>query len=92
MVQGTVNSLRKALSECFPTFTSNASDIEVGYIVPGQGARGKQLWISDDIDLEDMYRDYRGKKEITLWFCSKKPHEGTGKGKKSTHSPISGKA
>jgi len=46
----TVCSLKKALSEYFPTFlTGNASDVEVGYITPGHGARGKQLWISDDI-------------------------------------------
>ena len=50
----TANSLKKALCEYFPTFlTSSASDVELGYITPGHGARGKQLWISDDIDIED---------------------------------------
>ena len=49
----TVNSLQKALRGYFLTFlTSIASDVEVGYITPGYGARGKQLWIIDDIDIE----------------------------------------
>lgn len=85
----TVCSLKKALSEYFPTFlTGNASDVEVGYITPGHGARGKQLWISDDIDIEDMYKEYQGKKEITLWvYTSKKPNDVPKKGKKRTLSP-----
>ena len=85
----TVNSLKEALCEYFPTFlTSSASDVELGYITPGHGARGKQLWISDDIDIEDMYNEYRGKKEIILWFyANNKPDEGSKKGKKRTHSP-----
>ena len=85
----TVCSLKKALSEYFPTFlTGDASDVEVGYITPGHGARGKQLWISDDIDIEDMYKEYQGKKEITLWvYTSKKPNDLPKKGKKRTHSP-----
>ena len=85
----TVISLKKALCEYFPTFlTSSASDVEVGYITKGHGARGKQLWISDDIDIEDMYKEYQGKKEIILWFyTNNKTKEGRKKGKKRTHSP-----
>lgn len=85
----TVESLKKALSDYFPTFlTSSAADIQVGYISPGHGARGKQQWISDDIDIEDMYKEYHGRKEITLWFyTSGKSDDGTKKGKKRARSP-----
>ena len=35
-----------------------------------------------------MYNEYRGKKEIILWFyANNKPDEGSKKGKKRTHSP-----
>ena len=85
----TVQSLSKALSDHFPTcITGNAADIQMGYIAPGHGARGKQHWITDDLDIEDMYKEYRGKKEIILWFydCSKSL-EGTKKRGKRAHSP-----
>ena len=73
-----MNSLKEALCEYFPTFlTISASDVELDYITPGHGARGKQLWISDVIDIEDMYNEYRGKKEIILRFYANiKPDEG----------------
>ena len=34
------------------------SDVELGYITPGHGAHGKQLWISDVTDIEDMCNEY----------------------------------
>lgn len=83
----TVQSLSKALSDHFPTITGNAADIQIGYIAPGHGARGKQCWITDNLDIEDMYKEYRGKKEIVLWLydCSKL-HVETKKGRKRVHS------
>ena len=41
--------------------------LEMGYIEPGHGAQGKQRWILNDGDLEDMYEAYSGRKEIMLW-------------------------
>ena len=77
----TVITLKKALCESF--LTSSASDVEVGYITKGHGARGKHLWISDDIHIKDMYKEYQGKKEIILWFyTNNKTEEGSKKGKK----------
>ena len=64
----TMGDMMKALAESFPTFITKESELEFGYIAPGHGARGQQRWIADDIDLQDMYAEYRGKKEITLWF------------------------
>ena len=39
----------------------------MGYIEPGHDARGKQCWILNAGDLEDMYEAYSGKTEIMLW-------------------------
>ena len=41
--------------------------IEMGYIEPGHGARGKQRWILNAGDLEDMYEAYTQEK---LKSCS----------------------
>ena len=50
----------------FPDYfvNRNVSDIQVEYVSPGHGANGKQQWLSDDIDLDDMYEEYDAKKEI----------------------------
>ena len=42
---------------------------------------------SYDIDLQDMYAEYRGKKEITLWFFVNKD---VAKSTKRAHSPRGG--
>lgn len=39
----------KSLAESFPTFITKEGELEFGYIAPGNGARGQQRWISDDI-------------------------------------------
>ena len=82
----TMGDMKKALAESFPTFITKESELEFGYIAPGHGVRGQQRWIADDIDLQDMYAEYRGK-EITLWFFVNKD---VAKGKKRAHSPGGG--
>ena len=41
---------------------------QVGYIQPGHGTRGWQLLLASDGDIEEMYSQCQGKKEILLWF------------------------
>ena len=48
----------------------NESELVVGFIEPGHGAKGCQRWLHDDGDLKDMYDLYKGKKEIMLWCYS----------------------
>ena len=50
---------------CFLMFiiASKDADVSVGYISPRHGAHNKQHWIIDDIDIEDMRKEYCGKKE-----------------------------
>ena len=83
-----VEEIKQALSECFPDYfvDRDVSDIQVGYVSLGHGARGKQQWLSDDIDLDDMYEEYDGKKEITIWFYQSE--DKNKKGKRSACSPT----
>ena len=60
-----VSDLKCGLSEWL-----NLTDIVVGYIEPGHGAKGRQRWLHDDSDLADLYQLYKGRKEIMLWCHS----------------------
>ena len=85
----TVNSLKEALCEYFPTFlTSSASDVELGYITPGHGAHGKQLWICDDIDRRHVQRIPRQEGNYSVVLCQQQTKWRKQEGKKKhTHSP-----
>ena len=37
---------------------------------PGHGAKGRQRWLHDDGDLNDLYQLHKGKKEIMFWCYS----------------------
>lgn len=39
-----------------------------GYIVPGHGKKGKQLEVTSDKDLKEMYETYKRKRDIVLWM------------------------
>ena len=45
---------------------------EMGYISPGHGLKGKLNPLTGDDDLEDMYAEYKSKRDIILWCCT--PH------------------
>ncbi|XP_065914252.1 uncharacterized protein [Dysidea avara] len=45
---------------------SACDEVQVGYMEPGHGYKGKQRWITCCEDLQDMYEAYSTKKEI-LW-------------------------
>ena len=45
----------------------NVTPVNVGYIEPGHGLKGKQRWLINDDDLDDMYCIYERKKEVILW-------------------------
>ena len=40
---------------------------DFGFIQPGHGLKGRQRWIRDDADLEEMYNDYPKKHDFLLW-------------------------
>ena len=43
---------------------------ELGYISPGHGLKGKLNPLTGDEDLEDMYGEYKNKRDIMLWCCT----------------------
>lgn len=55
----------KALRECLAAQLGE-NILDVGYIEPGHGLKGKQIWLTEDDDFEDMYSRFK-KHEITLW-------------------------
>ena len=66
-----VAALKKFLHDKFSAALPTAMDVEVGFILPGHGLRGKQEWLCEDSDLCQMYLLYSGKKEIMLWCFPK---------------------
>ena len=62
--------------------------IEMGYIEPGHGARGKQRWILNAGDLEDMYEAYSRKTEIMLWVYAPASECSSQSGRKHSRSPF----
>ena len=82
--------LHSNLKESFTDDLSDipVDDIECGYIDPGHGAKGRQLWVFEKSDLDDMYEAHAQKKEIMIWFYTKK----FACGKKRCASPITSKS
>ena len=70
MLFRSVQSLQKALRATFGETFDGVEPIEVGYIEPGHGSRGKQRWLTSTEDLQDMYTMYERRSEILLWAFS----------------------
>ena len=51
--------------------------MDIGYIEPGHGMKGKQVWLVEDDDLAEMYTRFKTKQEITLWCHVRKEDDGT---------------
>ena len=41
--------------------------VDIGYIEPGHGMKGRQVWLLESNDLISMYTLFMNKKEIILW-------------------------
>lgn len=46
--------------------------LDLGYIQPGHGVKGKQQWLVEDVDLDEMYTLFEKKQEIALWCFVRK--------------------
>ena len=60
---------------------------ELGYISPGHGLKGKLNPLTGDEDLEDMYGEYKNKRDIILWCCT--PHSKSDGGTESNRKKRS---
>lgn len=64
---------------------------ELGYIEPGHGAKGRQRWLVEDKDLEEVYKMHQGKKEILLWtYTSDSTDETAGYRKRRSEDEAGG--
>ena len=65
--QGQIETISDLKSELLARFTDRLSgDIEVGYIQPGLGLRGKQERLCYDDDIHEMY-DLQTKEEVNTF-------------------------
>ena len=48
-------------------YISTQDDFNLGFVIPGRGVKGKQQSIILDEDVEEMYRQHGGRKEIVFW-------------------------
>lgn len=87
--QGQIETISDLKSELLARFTDRLSgDIEVGYIQPGHGLRGKQEWLCYDDDIQEMYDLHPRKKSILLW-CFKKTSSDSASRKRPRSSSSS---
>ena len=71
--------------------SSKEEEIELGYIKPGHGAKGRTQWIFTEEDIEDMYKEHSEKTEIIVWVFRRQEKEGHSTTKRA-RSPIAQEA
>ncbi len=47
----------------------NYQKICIGYVEPGHGWKGKQVWLNDEEDLDTLYSIYAGVPQNILLWC-----------------------
>ena len=45
-------------------------NVEIGYVEPGHGMKGKKIWLFNNEDVKNMYDKYQSKPSIRLWCYS----------------------
>ena len=77
---------------------TECEEMEIGYIMPRHGWKGKIMWISDDEDVNQMYSEYstikRGNINIHLWchLPASKPQTSSKKRQASSGQPATKRA
>ena len=44
--------------------TPDVHKVEMGYVEPGHGMKGRKVWLLSDSDVSNMYEKYQGKPSI----------------------------
>ena len=63
----TIAELKEELVNAFSDKIGENPPEQVGYIEPGHGAKGKQRWLNNGEDLNDMYDIHSSSQEVMLW-------------------------
>ena len=83
-------SLRQYVSKNLPNTPVLADldlfNVEIGYMEPGHGMKGRKLWLYDDNDITKMYKKYLGKPTIRMWCYSSKKVAKDGPSSATTNS------
>ena len=66
----------------------NLHDVEIGYIEPGHGIKGRKFWLHTDTDVKEMYAKHRGKKKINLWCYTRSKEVAAPKKGIRSKSPV----
>jgi len=90
-VYQSIKSMQLFISEALPNtldvFKPDLESVEMGYVEPGHGMKGKKVWLYTDGDVKKMYEHYSGKPSICLWCytcCVKKKDQPTTSTKESS--------
>ncbi len=83
------SQLKRSLHDQLPD--THEDDIEFGYVSPGHGAKGQQLWVTNGSDLKEMYASHAGKKKIMIWFFAESKGASTKKRPRSSENATSSK-
>ncbi len=67
----TISDVKQCLSDALKFQVENC-----GYLEPGHGLKGRQQWLVQDEDLQEMYAMYQKRREIMLWCI--RPFGGSG--------------
>jgi len=71
-----VDGFRRFIAENLPDMPEiekpDFVTVEMGYVEPGHGSKGRKVWVYADSDLRDMYKRHQRKKHVLLWCYSKK--------------------
>lgn len=80
------DSLRKFISNKLPPLPSmdkpDMCNVEVGYVEPGHGMKGRKIWLLADGDLPKMYEKYGRNHSIRLWCYAAVSKKETASAKK----------
>ena len=60
--------------------TPDFAAVDMGYIEPGHGMKGRKQWLFNDDDVKYMYSKHSGRRNILLWAYS---HQVKHSGKRS---------
>ena len=65
--------MREFLGNKVPSIGGEKPDfnvVDIGYLEPGHGMKGRKQWLNTDDDVEVMYEKHAGKNCIQLWSYS----------------------
>ena len=63
------SELKEFISSNLPSTIEapNLQEVEMGFIEPGHGSKGRKVWLFDDNDVQKIYEVHLHKKQILLW-------------------------